>query len=113
MAASDTIRDQLKGVVLLTCIAVAEDEQFVSYCRELGTTSCGDTVEEAIENLQDAIDVHIEALLETGELSRFLKERNVRIELDGDPPVDEPYLRVPLEKFLKVYAKEIPLAVSV
>jgi predicted RNase H-like HicB family nuclease len=69
---------QVQGMILLTCIATKEDGQFVSYCRELGSASCGDTVEEAFENLLDAIDVHIRALIETGELLRFLKERNVR-----------------------------------
>ena len=38
------------GYVTLTGFVEKEDNQFVSYCRELGTSSCGDTVEEAFQN---------------------------------------------------------------
>ena len=56
------------GYVTLTGIIEEEDDQFVSYCRELGTSSCGDTIGEAFNNLGDAIEVHINGLIETGEL---------------------------------------------
>ena len=50
----------------------------MSFCRELGTASCGDTIDEALQNLEDAIGVHLGALEETGELGRFLRDRNVK-----------------------------------
>ena len=67
--------------VTLTGIVEKDDGQFVSYCRELGTSNCGDTVEEAFANLGDAIDVHIDALIETGELSKVFRERHIRIDI--------------------------------
>ena len=80
-----TQNENFAGVVILTGIVEREDNQYASYCRELGTASCGDTVEEAFENLREALDLHIEALIDTGELERFFRERNIRIDLDGRP----------------------------
>jgi predicted RNase H-like HicB family nuclease len=37
-----------------------ESEWFVSWCRELDVASQGQTVEEAIENLKEAIALHLE-----------------------------------------------------
>jgi len=68
---------EVEGYVVLTGIVEKEGSQFVSYCRELGTSSCGDTVGEAFENLGDAIEVHINALIETGELLQVFRERTI------------------------------------
>lgn len=64
--------------VLLTVAVEEEGSQFVSRCLELGTTSCGDTLEEAIANIEEAVELHLEALRETGELERLLREDRVR-----------------------------------
>ena len=48
--------------IVLTEIVEKEDDQFVSTCPELGTASCGDTIEEAFANLEEAIEVHLSAL---------------------------------------------------
>ena len=42
-----------EGIVTLTGIVEKEDDQYVSYCRELGVASCGDTIDEALINLDD------------------------------------------------------------
>ena len=97
-----------QGYVVLTGIAEREGSQFVSYCRELGTSSCGDTANEALENLGDAIEVHINALVETGELLRALRERNIRIDLQ--PPLDELSIRLPPGKILTICRWQIPVA---
>ena len=68
------------GYIILTGVVEPEDGQYVSYCRELGTSSCGDTIQEAINNLDDAIQVHLDGLIETDHLESFLRERKVRIE---------------------------------
>ena len=85
--------DEFPGTILLTGTAEREGNQFVSYCRETGTSSCGDTAEGAFENLGDAIEVHLNALEETGELRAFLRERNINIIL---PPPDELTMTVPI-----------------
>ena len=62
--------DSSQGYVVLTGTVEPEDGMFVSYCPGLGVASCGDTVEEALDNLGDALAVHISAMEETGELER-------------------------------------------
>ena len=46
--------------MLLTAIIHKEEEWFVAECPEVGTTSQGKTVEEAIANLQEATEVYLE-----------------------------------------------------
>ena len=72
------------GYIVLTGIVEEEDGQFSSYCRELGTASCGDTITEALENLGDAIELNIEGLEEVGELERTLRERNIKVRYMSD-----------------------------
>lgn len=97
---------KLVGYVLLTGIVEREDDQFVSYCRELGTSSCGDTVEEAVRNLADAIDVHLDALIETGELHRTLREKRIRI--SPTPATDDVDLKVPPGKLVTTFQHPVP-----
>ena len=56
-----------------------EGDQFVSMCPELGTASCGDTEQEALDNLREAITVHLNALEEVGERERLFQERNIEV----------------------------------
>lgn len=105
-------RDVPKGTVLLTGLVAEEDGQFASYCRELGTASCGDTIEEAFENLWDAVVVNLNALDETGEILNVLREKNIRIEFDESPPMDEPMLRIPLGRIINTYRAVVPAAAA-
>jgi predicted RNase H-like HicB family nuclease len=100
-----------QGYVVLTGIVEREGAQYVSYCRELGTSSCGDSSDEALENLGDAIEVHLNALEETGELERVFRERNIRIDV---PPLgfEEIPIRVPLGKVFTTYSRQVPFAGS-
>ena len=50
--------------ILLTQVVTEEDGQYVSHCPELGTVSCGSTIDEAFANLEEAIEVHLNALEE-------------------------------------------------
>ena len=76
----ETTGEHLNGHVVLTGLVEREGDQFVSYCRELGSSSCGDTIDEALHNLGDAIEVHLNALEETGELERVFRERSIRFD---------------------------------
>ena len=96
------------GYIILTGIAEREGAQFVSYCRELGTSSCGDTVEEALENLGDAIEVHLDGLTETGEILEFLRQKNIRINVLPMP--EELEIRVPPEKLITTYQRQVRAA---
>ena len=67
------------GSILLTEVVSEEDGQYVSYCPELGTASCGSTIDEAFSNLAEAIGVHLNALEEVGARVRVFSERSISI----------------------------------
>ena len=65
--------------ILLTQVVTEEDGQYVSHCPELGTVSCGSTLDEAFANLEEAIEVHLSALVEVEELERVFSERGIAV----------------------------------
>ena len=99
-----------EGYVLFTGVVEKEDDLFVSYCRELGTSSCGDTAVEAFQNLGDAIEVHIKALIETGELFEVFREKHIRVDLSPLP--DEVSIRVAPGKLVTTYSQNVPVGAS-
>ena len=44
----------------LSAVVNREDDGFVSWCPELDIASQGDTIEEAVENLKEAIELYLE-----------------------------------------------------
>ena len=61
-------------------LSVTEEEGgFSSVCDALDIASCGDTLDEAIANLKDAIELTIEAMKEDGELQAFLREKGIKL----------------------------------
>jgi predicted RNase H-like HicB family nuclease len=63
-----------------TAIVWKEGKSYVSKCPELGVASCGDTFEEATNNLKEAVELYIENakelnLLEDIEESLTTKEK--------------------------------------
>ena len=49
-----------------TAVVWKESEAYVSKCPELGVASCGDTLEEAVENLKEAVQLYLENAVELG-----------------------------------------------
>jgi predicted RNase H-like HicB family nuclease len=45
----------------LTAVITKEDEWYVAHCLELGVVSQGKTVEEAQQNLREAVELYIES----------------------------------------------------
>ncbi|NIM04705.1 MAG: type II toxin-antitoxin system HicB family antitoxin [Armatimonadetes bacterium] len=43
-----------------------EGKQYVAKCPELGVASCGDTLEEALEALKEAVELYLENAAELG-----------------------------------------------
>ena len=69
------------GTQLEFTLEVKVDEgQYIAKCVELGTASCGDSKEEALDNLREAIDLHLETLDSVGELKRYLRRRGILLE---------------------------------
>jgi predicted RNase H-like HicB family nuclease len=63
-----------------TAVVWKEGKSYVSKCPELGVASCGDTFEEATNNLKEAVELYIENarelnLLEDIEESLTAKEK--------------------------------------
>lgn len=44
----------------LTAVIWKEKEGYVSKCPELGVASCGDSAEDALENLKEAVGLYLE-----------------------------------------------------
>lgn len=69
----------MAGYIVVEVIVTKEGNQFSSWCPELDIASCGDNVEDATENLSDALEVYLNTLEEEGEWKQVFKERGIRI----------------------------------
>ena len=49
-----------------TTVVWKESEGYVSKCSELGVASCGDSFDEAVRNLREAVDLYLENAKELG-----------------------------------------------
>jgi predicted RNase H-like HicB family nuclease len=49
-----------QSMLELTAVVWQEADDFVSLCPELGVTSCGSDLEEAVAMLQEAVDLYLE-----------------------------------------------------
>ena len=101
-----------EGYIILTLVADEEDGQFAAHCPELGTATCGDTIEEALANLQEAVTVHLGSLEEVGTRQQVFAERTFEVhesatEAQWTIPVGQV-----LDKVVKPICQRIP-AVSV
>ena len=68
--------------IYVTGVVEPEGDLWVSFCKELGTASCGDTAEEAFTNLDEAVQIYLETLAEYGELDRVFGERGIVVGRD-------------------------------
>lgn len=96
-----------KRYITVTCVITKEDDQFSVVCTELDTASYGDSVEEALDNITEAIEVDLTALAERGQLRSFLRERGVKI-MQG-PPKRQVSARRPVRPDEFVTRKLIPV----
>ena len=55
-----------------------EDSWYVSHCLELGVTSQGKTIEEAIKNIKEAVELYLEHA-EPNELKKLKTEKEAPI----------------------------------
>ena len=100
--------EPIGGYIVLTGFVEEEGNQFVSYCRELGTSSCGDTVAEALAiwvTLLRCISTH---LWKRASLKEFFGERNIRIDL-APSALDSVFINVPPGKIFTTYPRYVPL----
>ena len=100
------------GYVVLTGYTEPEDDGFNAYCPELGVATCGDTIEEVLDGLQDALEVYIAGLREIGEMERVFAERGVALQ-GGPPPADKATVPPPGGTAIRVYTLPVPAPVAV
>ena len=62
----------------LPVLVLPENDSFSAWAPDLDIASQGDTIEEAIANLKEAIELHIECLTPT-ELSEFTKRHGQKL----------------------------------
>lgn len=100
----------MKKYIEVTFIIEPADGQYAAVCQELGTASCGDTVEEATQNLREAVALHLKALEELGERPRFFQERGITSKSRHVHP--SPFQGVTLPSFQSYVTKSaIPLGI--
>jgi predicted RNase H-like HicB family nuclease len=90
------------GYIDLEMVIRQEGDQYSSWCPDLDIATCGDTAEEAAENLKDAIELYLDTLREEGELEAVFKERGIRI-----GPLDQPV--VP-RSFVTQYRQKVKIS---
>ena len=95
------------GYVVLTGYTEAEEDGFNAYCPELGVATCGDTVAEVLDGLQDALAVYLEDWDDPDDLARMLRESGVEIKT-GPLPGYSVKAAVPVGKILRVYVLPAP-----
>lgn len=65
------------GYIVITLKILKEGKQWVAHCVELGTSTYGYSFEEAMERIEEAVELHLNTLEEIGERERFFKEHNI------------------------------------
>jgi len=93
----------------LTYVIAEEDGQFASHCEELGTASCGKTLDEALENLRDAVDLHLNTLEKLGERARFFRERNIRLKTYHKPRRPLPRVSRKVDRYDWAKTERVPV----
>jgi len=67
------------GYIIVTLQFWREGDQWVGLCPELGTSVCGDTIEDAEQALKNAIPLHLNTLEDVGERRRFFREHRIHL----------------------------------
>jgi predicted RNase H-like HicB family nuclease len=65
-----------------------KDGRWVGECVELGTSNYGDTIEEAEEQLDESVQLHLNTLEMLGERDRFFQENNIKVYKSKNQEID-------------------------
>ena len=106
-----TVQDPPNGYIILTGYTEPETGGYNAYCIELGVATCDDTADQALDQLEDAIAVYLEGLVELGQLERKFAEKNIQIHA-APLPTDTVTVAVPIGKTVRVYAQPVPAPVA-
>jgi len=67
----------MERMITLTLEVEREDDQYLSLCPELDLASYGDTVEDALSHLKDAVLLYLDTIEQDGERERIFRERGI------------------------------------
>ncbi len=76
--ASETGTDGAQRVVPIAYVLEAEGDTWVATCVELGASSFGDTIDEALDGMFEAVGLLLDEAEAQGYLEAYLRERNLR-----------------------------------
>ena len=84
------------GYILLTFIFKKEGRRWTACCKELGTSTYGNTVQDAIKKIHEAVTLHLNTLEKIGERKRFFRENKIKVypskpNKDKAPPIPEAF----------------------
>ena len=98
------------GYVVLTGTVQWDEVAYWSRCPELGVASCGDTIEEALDNLGEALELQLLALADIGRLEQDFQENGITVQT-GPRPTESVIVSAPLGKILRIYVLPVPALV--
>jgi len=99
-------KSQTDGYIIVTLRIWEENNHFVSECPELDVASCGDTIDEALDNIKEATLLYINTIEEQGERQRIFHERNIRLH-HVEPP-ESRKIDVRLNEFITTLITRVP-----
>lgn len=75
------------GYIAVEVVVSKEGKQYSSWCPGLDIASCGNSPEEAVKNLGDALELYLNTLEEEGEREQVFEERGIRIVSAHEPVI--------------------------
>lgn len=66
-------------IILTVLISKEENNTWVATCKELGTSTYGDTFEEVSEEIKELVVLHLNTLEKAGEREKFFKENKIKL----------------------------------
>ena len=70
-------KNRKKQYIIVTHVIKKEDDQYVATCPEFDVSSFGKTVEEANDNLKEAISLYLEGIEELTVRDQIFKEKSI------------------------------------
>ena len=70
-------KNRKKQYIVVTHVIKKEDDQYVATCPEFDVSSFGETVEEANDNLKEAISLYLEGIEELKVRDQIFKEKSI------------------------------------
>ncbi len=73
------------GYIILTVLIEKKQDKWEANCKELGVATFADTSDEVINDIKEAVNLHIKTLMDVGEFERVLKEKKIPVTFSKPP----------------------------